>query len=104
MPEGKTLRDITYISIWCKKFSVNFGHLELSSVVKTSTIPTAIEIRPLSQVDNGVKTGPVNIIDTQTFLITDFHFDSSVCKESYWWVSKGDKQNPKGNLFNKFFE
>ena len=70
LPEGKTLRDLAYISVWCRKVSVNFGHLELKNTVKTVTVPTAIEIRPLSQLDHGVKSGPINIIDAQTFLIT----------------------------------
>lgn len=73
LPEGKTLRDLSYIAVWCKKVAANFGHLELRQIVKTATIPTAIEIRPLSQLDHGVKSGPINIIDAQTFLITDFH-------------------------------
>lgn len=49
LPEGKTLRDLSYIAVWCRKVSANFGHLELKNIVKTATIPTAIEIRPFSQ-------------------------------------------------------
>lgn len=94
LPEGKTLRDLTYISVWCKKVAANFGHLELKHV-KNLTIPTAIEIRPLSQIEHGVKSGPINVIDAQTFLITDFHYDGEG-PAGYWWASKGDKQNPQG--------
>jgi len=95
LPEGKTLRDLTYISVWCRKVSANFGHLELKTIVKTATIPTAIEIRPLSQLDHGVKSGPINIIDAQTFLITDFHYDGQG-PQAFWWATKGEKQTPQG--------
>ena len=88
------MRDLNYIAVWCKKVSANFGHLELK--VKELTIPTAIEIRPLSQLDHGVKSGPINIIDAQTFLVTDLHYDGQG-PAAHWWASRGNVQNAQGS-------
>ena len=95
MPEGRTLRELGYISVWCRKFSANFGHIALRPLLERLTIPTAIEIRPLSQLDHGVKSGVITIIDAQTFLISDFNYDGQG-PAGYWWASKGDKQNAQG--------
>ena len=93
LPEGKTFREIKWISVWCRKFSVNFGHIEISQNLE---IPTPIEIQPLSQLEHGVKSGPITVVDAQTFLITDFHYDGQG-PAGYWWASKGRHQNKNGD-------
>ena len=30
LPEGKTLRDITYLGLYCRKFQENFGHIKVN--------------------------------------------------------------------------
>ena len=101
LPEGRTLRDLSYIAVWCKKVAANFGHLELKSS-KSATIPTAIEIRPLSQLEHGVKSGPINIIDAQTFLITDFAYDGKVLIPNYFFFQSNYSVDLiKNNLLNR---
>lgn len=92
LPEGKTFKDIKWFSVWCRKFKANFGHI---NVPRNLIIPTPVEIRPLSQLDHGVKSGPITIVDAQTFLINDFHYDGQG-PAGYWWATAGSRQSSSG--------
>lgn len=58
-------------------------------------IPTPVEIRPLSQLAHGLKSGPITIVDAQTFLITDFHYDG-LGPAGYWWATPGARSSSSG--------
>ncbi|XP_074605545.1 protein Skeletor, isoforms B/C-like [Brevipalpus obovatus] len=92
LPEGKTLQDITWISIWSRKMRKNYGYLMMP---QNLMIPTPVEIRPLSQLAHGLKSGPITIVDAQTFLITDFHYDG-LGPAGYWWATPGARPSSSG--------
>lgn len=46
LPEGKTLRDIKWFSVWCDDFSVNFGDV---SIPKSLDFPRPQKIGQLSK-------------------------------------------------------
>ena len=96
LPEGKTLRHINWFSIWCREFKVNFGDI---SIPRNLDIPSPVEIPSLSRLAHDVKSGPITIVDAQTFLIPNFHYDGEG-PAGYWWVTRGPRQGPTGH-YNK---
>ncbi len=92
LPEGKTLRDIKWLSVWCREFKVNFGDL---LIPRNLAVPSPVEIPALSRLAHGVSSSPITIVDAQTFLIPNFQYDGQG-PAGYWWATRGQRQGPKG--------
>ncbi|GBL86000.1 Protein Skeletor, isoforms D/E [Araneus ventricosus] len=92
LPAGKTLRNIKWISVWCRKFSANFGEVTIPTGL---VIPRPVEIGRIPTLEHGVSSGPVLVVDTQTLLVPDFTYDG-LGPAAYWWVSRGARQHPRG--------
>lgn len=92
LPEGKTLREINWLSIWSRHNKQNSGEIYIG---KQSIIPRPLEIGPFSQLAHGLKSGPITIVDAQTFLVPDFHYDG-LGPEAYFWLTRGS-QGLNGN-------
>ncbi|KAF8773852.1 Protein Skeletor like protein [Argiope bruennichi] len=91
-PAGKTLRNIKWIAVWCRKFSANFGEITIPTGL---VIPRPSEIGRIPTFEHGVSSGPVLVVDTQTLLVPDFTYDG-LGPAAYWWVSRGARQHPRG--------
>ncbi|GFY52085.1 hypothetical protein TNIN_465451 [Trichonephila inaurata madagascariensis] len=92
LPDGKTLRNIKWIAVWCRKFYANFGDVFIPSDL---VIPRPMEIGKIQTLEHGVSSGPVLVVDTQTLLVPDFTYDGQG-PASFWWVSRGSRQHPRG--------
>lgn len=92
LPEGKTFRDISWFSVWCRKFTANFADLRIP---RSLIIPTPVEISPFKTLAHDVRSGPITVVDAQTFLIPDFTYDGEG-PAAYFWASAGSSQNLKG--------
>lgn len=71
LPEGKTLRDIKWFSVWCDDFAVNFGDV---SIPKNLEYPRPQKIEALRGVHE-VSSEHIVIVDAQTLLIPNFSYD-----------------------------
>lgn len=71
MPEGKTLRDIKWFSVWCDEFSVNFGDV---AIPKNFDFPRPYKLAPLKGV-HAVSSDNIVVVDAQTILIPNFSYD-----------------------------
>lgn len=71
LPEGKTLREIKWFSIWCDEFSVNFGDV---TIPKNLNFPRPQKIGALGGVHE-VQSDNIVIVDAQTLLIPNFSYD-----------------------------
>lgn len=71
LPEGKTLRDIKWFSVWCDDFSVNFGDV---TIPKNFEFPRPQKIGALKGVHE-VSSDNIVIVDAQTLLIPNFSYD-----------------------------
>lgn len=71
LPEGKSLKDIKWFSVWCDEFAVDFG-----SVIFTRNLdfPRPQKIEGLKGI-HAVKSDAVVIVDAQTLLIPNFSYD-----------------------------
>lgn len=92
LPEGRTFRDIRWMAIWCRKFTANFAHL---TIPRSLIIPSPIEIPALKSLAHGVRSGPITIVDAQTFLVPDFHYDGEG-PAAHFWVTRGKSQSGRG--------
>lgn len=92
LPEGKTIADFKWLSVWCRKFRANFGEI---SIPKTLEIPQPVEIGELSRLQHDVSSGLITMMDAQTFLVRDFTYDGQG-PAAFWWVSRGPNQNARG--------
>jgi Electron transfer DM13 len=78
LPEGKTLRDIKWFSVWCDDFSVNFGDVKIP---KNLDLPRPQKVSQLAGV-HGVASDNIVIVDAQTLLIPNFSYDGEAPGES----------------------
>ena len=93
LPEGRTIRDIRWLSIWSRQVHANLGHVFISPDIP---IPRPLELPPLTGFAHGIRSGPISIIDAQTILVTDFVYDG-LGPAGYWWVTRGTRQSPQGH-------
>ncbi|XP_055540426.1 protein Skeletor, isoforms B/C isoform X1 [Wyeomyia smithii] len=91
LPEGKTLRDIRWFSIWCDDFSVNFGDVVIRNDLD---FPRPTKIGQLSGVHD-VSSESIVIVDAQTLLIPNFNYDGEA-PDAKFWVGRGPKPSPQG--------
>ncbi|KAG9510585.1 Protein Skeletor, isoforms D/E, partial [Fragariocoptes setiger] len=88
LPEGRTLREIRWLSIWCRQMKLNFGEILVTPSV---IIPQPIEIAPLASVgSHQLHSGPITIIDAQTFLVPELVYDP-LATSAYFWLARGSK-------------
>jgi hypothetical protein len=86
LPEGKTLREIPWLSIWSRQLKSSAGEIMINR--RELVIPRPLEIAPLSQLAHGLKSGPITIVDAQTLLVPDFHYDG-LGPDAYFWLTRG---------------
>ncbi|XP_053691292.1 protein Skeletor, isoforms B/C-like [Sabethes cyaneus] len=91
LPEGKTLRDIRWFSIWCDDFSVNFGDVVIRNDLD---FPRPTKIGQLEGVHD-VGSDNIVIVDAQTLLIPNFNYDGEA-PDAKFWVGRGPKPSPQG--------
>jgi len=71
LPEGKSLQNLRWFSVWCDEFSVNFGDVKIP---KGFDFPRPHKLGALSGI-HGVSSDQVVIVDAQTLLIPNFSYD-----------------------------
>lgn len=71
LPDGKTLRDIKWFSVWCDEYSVDFGSVKIPANLD---FPRPQKISSLHGV-HGVSSDDIVIVDAQTLLIPNFSYD-----------------------------
>ncbi|TRY81057.1 hypothetical protein TCAL_09448 [Tigriopus californicus] len=92
LPGGKTVKDIKWLSVWCRAFGVNFGELVFPDRVP---YPRPQKISPFDGIHD-VKSESIVVVDAQTFLIPSFSYDGTA-PDAHFWVGKGTRPGPEGN-------
>ncbi|XP_049281488.1 protein Skeletor, isoforms B/C isoform X1 [Anopheles funestus] len=91
LPEGKTLRDIRWFSVWCDDFSVNFGDVQIRNDLD---FPRPTKIAGLSGVHD-VTSDNIVIVDAQTLLVPNFSYDGEA-PDAKFWVGRGPAPTSQG--------
>ncbi|KAI8117583.1 isoforms D/E, Protein Skeletor, partial [Lucilia cuprina] len=91
LPEGISLKDIKWFSVWCDEFAVNFGDVTIPSNLD---FPRPQKINNLNGVHD-VKSDNIVIVDAQTLLVPNFSYDGEA-PDAKFWVGQGDRPSPNG--------
>ncbi|XP_023290274.1 protein Skeletor, isoforms B/C [Orussus abietinus] len=91
LPEGKTLDNIKWFSVWCDEFSVNFGDVRIP---RGFDYPRPRKLAELNGV-HGVSSEPVVLVDAQTLLIPGFSYDGEA-PDAKFWTGSGPRPSPQG--------
>ncbi|XP_067142966.1 protein Skeletor, isoforms B/C-like isoform X2 [Centruroides vittatus] len=92
LPEGKKIKDIKWLSVWCEKFSVNFGSVEIPENFQP---PEEKNLGPLPSLAHGVKSGPVIIKNIKTIFISNLYYDGAA-PDAFFLVGKGNEPHGMG--------
>ncbi|KAJ8709908.1 hypothetical protein PYW08_009912 [Mythimna loreyi] len=91
LPDGNTLKDYRWFSVYCDEYSVNFGDV---SIPRDAEFPRPARVAALRGV-HGVSSDPVVVVDAQTLLVPNFSYDGEA-PDAKFWVGRGDKPSPQG--------
>ncbi|CAK1594768.1 unnamed protein product [Parnassius mnemosyne] len=92
LPAGKRLRDIKWISVWCRRFTVNFGDVFINPRLEPPRPRVLPEFKRLA---HGLRSGNISVLDAKTFYIPNLHYDGAG-PDAYFWVGNGTEPNPFG--------
>ncbi|XP_018016326.1 uncharacterized protein LOC108673057 [Hyalella azteca] len=85
LPDGVKVSQLRWISVWCRRFTVNFGSLR---VPENLILPKKRKLSELSRLAHGVRSGNVTLLDAKTIYIPNLHYDGRA-PDAYFWVGKG---------------
>ncbi|CAL7946334.1 unnamed protein product [Xylocopa violacea] len=92
LPDGIRIRDIKWLSVWCRRFTVNFGVVYIPAhlkVPKTKMLPEFLRLA------HGLRSGNITILDSKTFYIPNLHYDGAG-PDAYFFVGNGVEPNTFG--------
>nr|XP_022902500.1 protein Skeletor, isoforms B/C [Onthophagus taurus] len=91
LPEGKTLRDIKWFSVWCEEFEVNFGDVKIP---RNFDFPRPQKLAALQGV-HGISSDNIVVVDAQTLLVPNLSYDGEA-PDAKFWTGPGPKPSPQG--------
>lgn len=91
LPGGKLISDIKSLSVWCRRYQVNFGH----TVVSGDNLPKEKSLGPLPTLAHGVRSHDVVIKDVKTLFISNLYYDGAG-PDAFFLVGKGSRPHSKG--------
>ncbi|XP_014242209.2 protein Skeletor, isoforms B/C [Cimex lectularius] len=91
LPDGKTLNNIKWFSVWCDEFQVNFGSIQIPPGLD---YPKPQKIGHLAGV-HAVSSENIVVVDAQTLLIPSFSYDGEA-PDAKFWVGRGPNPSPQG--------
>lgn len=92
LPLGMKLKDIRWLSVWCRRFTVNFGDVFIPKDLEPPRSRVLPEFRRLA---HGLQSGNITILDAKTFYIPNLHYDGAG-PDAYFWVGNGSEPSPLG--------
>ncbi|XP_055525662.1 protein Skeletor, isoforms B/C isoform X1 [Wyeomyia smithii] len=92
LPMGKRLRDIRWLSVWCRRFTVNFGQILIEPGLD---VPKPRVLPEFKRLAHGLRSSNISILDAKTFYIPNLHYDGAG-PDAYFWVGNGSEPNIMG--------
>ncbi|XP_057339793.1 protein Skeletor, isoforms B/C isoform X2 [Microplitis mediator] len=92
LPQGKKIRDIKWLSVWCRRFTVDFGDIQIPQNID---IPRPRVLPEFSRLAHGLRSGNISILDSKTIYIPNLHYDGAG-PDAYFWVGTGPEPNTMG--------
>ncbi|XP_011497044.1 PREDICTED: protein Skeletor, isoforms B/C isoform X2 [Ceratosolen solmsi marchali] len=92
LPATIKVRNIKYLSVWCSRFTLNFGHVIIPENLR---IPSPRFLPEFSRLAHGLRSDNITVLDTKTFYIPNLHYDGAG-PDAYFWVGKGTQPDMYG--------
>ncbi|KAG8234227.1 hypothetical protein J437_LFUL007732, partial [Ladona fulva] len=92
LPEGKSLANIRWFSVWCREFEVNFADVRIPHGFD---FPKPVKVGAIDAGIHGVKSDSITIVDAQTLLVPNFSYDGEA-PDAKFWAGRGDKPDSQG--------
>ncbi|PNF16538.1 hypothetical protein B7P43_G07206 [Cryptotermes secundus] len=89
---GKRIRDIRWLSVWCRRFTVNFGDVFIPNNLE---VPKPRVLPEFKRLAHGLRSGNISVLDAKTFYIPNLHYDGAG-PDAYFWVGNGTEPSPLG--------
>ncbi|XP_014468058.1 PREDICTED: protein Skeletor, isoforms B/C isoform X2 [Dinoponera quadriceps] len=92
LPGGKRIRDIKWLSVWCRRFTVDFGDVYIPHDLK---VPKLQVLPEFSRLAHDLRSGNISILDSKTIYIPNLHYDGGG-PDAYFWVGNGSEPSHFG--------
>uniref|UniRef100_A0A1I8PS48 DOMON domain-containing protein n=1 Tax=Stomoxys calcitrans TaxID=35570 RepID=A0A1I8PS48_STOCA len=92
LPMGKRIKDIKWLSVWCRRFTVNFGDVFISPGLD---VPKPRVLPEFKRLAHGLRSSNISVLDAKTFYIPNLHYDGAG-PDAYFWVGNGSEPNIMG--------
>ncbi|XP_046627738.1 protein Skeletor, isoforms B/C [Neodiprion virginianus] len=92
LPQGNRIRDIKWLSVWCQRFTVDFGDV---FIPRDLDVPKPRVLPEFSRFAHGLRSGNISILDSKTLYIPNLHYDGEG-PDAYFWVGNDTEPNPLG--------
>lgn len=92
LPAGKKIKDIKWLAVWCRRFTVNFGDVFIPVNLQAPKPRVLSEFKRLA---HGLRSGNITVLDARTIYIPNLHYDGAA-PDAYFWVGNGTEPGPWG--------
>ncbi|XP_055697831.1 protein Skeletor, isoforms B/C isoform X2 [Phlebotomus papatasi] len=92
LPMGKRIRDIRWLSVWCRRFTVDFGEVFIPPGLE---VPKPRVLPEFKRLAHGLRSSNISVLDAKTFYIPNLHYDGAG-PDAYFWVGNGTEPNIMG--------
>ncbi|KAG5897115.1 hypothetical protein JTB14_014102 [Gonioctena quinquepunctata] len=92
LPMGKRIRDIRWLSVWCRRFTVDFGEVFIPPNLE---VPKPRVLPEFKRLAHGLRSDNISILDAKTFYIPNLHYDGAG-PDAYFWVGNGSEPTSFG--------
>ncbi|XP_076250589.1 protein Skeletor, isoforms B/C [Rhynchophorus ferrugineus] len=92
LPMGKRIRDIRWLSVWCRRFTVDFGEVFIPPNLE---VPKPRVLPEFKRLAHGLRSDNISILDAKTFYIPNLHYDGGG-PDAYFWVGNGSEPTAFG--------
>ncbi|XP_065222877.1 protein Skeletor, isoforms B/C [Planococcus citri] len=92
LPDGRKIKEFKWLSVWCRRFTVNFGEV---FIPKDLDPPRPRVLPEFKRFAHGVRSGNVTILDAKTFYIPNLHYDGKG-PDTYFLVGNGSEPSSQG--------
>ncbi|XP_066247644.1 protein Skeletor, isoforms B/C isoform X1 [Euwallacea similis] len=93
LPMGKRIRDIRWLSVWCRRFTVDFSEVFIPPNLE---VPKPRVLPEFKRLAHGLRSDNISILDAKTFYIPNLHYDGEG-PDAYFWIGNGTEPNPSGH-------
>jgi len=72
LPNGLSIRSIRWLAIWCRSFSLNFGHVTIPANFEP---PKSLNLGPIRTISHGTSADAVIIMNSKTVFLRNLYYD-----------------------------